>query len=245
MPTLTEYIEELKTELQAIAAPHKLQQQYAGLAWKEGQHQDAGVASYIVDFVIDRDYTLSITEAKLKLEPPEVRRQFDDYPNKALQAAWNVADILSTIVTYTPKENTIGLLRGLTTTGVEGNANRVNLDTSLTYLDQKTGAPFVIDETTYRINDALKRFIKNIKATENGPTLIAHTAKMGKSLDEMRLTIAQRLSVYDLLAKHTKPQESMQASGSDSDLSVKTTVTEDLSEDGSDNDDAPSTTSGL
>ncbi|MCR9192592.1 MAG: hypothetical protein NXI01_08030, partial [Gammaproteobacteria bacterium] len=109
-----------------------------------------------------------------------------------LQAVWNVADILSIALTYTPREWSIGILRGFMDEGINGKKYLACLSESIEYIDTKSmlPVPFIVDDITYRINLELINFIRDVRHTTNGNSLL-------ETLNTLCQTVLGQLMVID------------------------------------------------
>ena len=124
-----------------------------------------------------------------------------NYSSNALQAAFNVANILEKVI----GDNTTTLTSITWNLGTHGQIN--NLVSSLTYLDSLEhghGVPYIIDDTTYKINQAIVTFINSVdrvsskNAPEQGKKLIKATKYLGDlSFDSMRQAAQARIGVYE------------------------------------------------
>ncbi|MCR9192256.1 MAG: hypothetical protein NXI01_06300, partial [Gammaproteobacteria bacterium] len=107
MKTLTDCVNQLKRNLQNIADT-EMTQSYKGL----------GISLFETN---DSEKAQTFSESLQNINVEGGRPSFNNsYSKKALQAVWNVADILSIALTYTPREWSIGILRGFMDEGING-----------------------------------------------------------------------------------------------------------------------------
>lgn len=159
--TLMACVNHLKSNLEVLAGT-PMTQSYQGLEVPIFEDSDSKRA---------RIFSESLQKNHAEGDTPA----FDNpYSKNALQAVWNIADILSIALTYTPREWSVGILRGFMSTGVDGKLYLTCLSDSINYIDSTSmlPAPFIIDEVTYRINIALIDFVQEVRSTTNGNALL-------------------------------------------------------------------------
>ena len=160
MKTLTDCVNQLKTNLQAIAGT-AMTQSYEGLTTSIFETDDSKLA---------REFVESLKNNNLELD----RSAFDNlYSKKALQAVWNLVDILSISLTYTPSGSSLGILRGFMANGLNNEYNLSLLSKSIDYIDSRgmLPLPYVVDDVTYRLNLTLLDFVKEAQETKQGRAL--------------------------------------------------------------------------
>ncbi len=105
MKTLTECVKQLKKNLQGLSGTVTLIESYEGLDVPLMEDDDSKLARLFSE-TLQNNFEVDKTSFN------------NPYSKRALQAAWNFAEILSIALTYTPKESIIGISRGLFTEGV-------------------------------------------------------------------------------------------------------------------------------
>ena len=160
MKTLTDCVNQLKTNLQAIAGS-VMTQSYKGLEVSLFETNDSEQARLFAESLQHRDDEMSGCSFN------------NPYSKQALQAVWNLADILSIALTYMPCESGFGIVRGFMSTGLNNKLNINCLCDSMDYIDSKgmLPTPYVVDDITYRINLELIDFITEVRETKNGSAL--------------------------------------------------------------------------
>ena len=128
------------------------------------------------------------------------------YSKKALQAVWNLVDILSIALTYTPCEWSLGILRGFMAKGSSNKTNLSLLIESINYIDSISmmPTPFVVDDVTYMINLELIKFITEVRKTKNGRSLFDTLNQLCRTMlfqtisidEEIINTATKRINTY-------------------------------------------------
>ena len=194
MKTVTECVNQLKRNLQALNGTIVLTQSYEGLDVPIMEDDDSKQALLFSESLQQKPFQ---ADEKTFNNP---------YSKRALQAAWNFADILSIALTYTPKEFSVGISIGLFAEGANKKWNGSLLIDSINYIDSKNmlPTPYIIDDVTNSINLYLIDFINNVRKTNNGKSLFKSLTQICNiispqpmSIDEMIINIAkERVDVY-------------------------------------------------
>lgn len=167
MPSLTQCIEHFKAELQSIAN-QPMTQNYDGLGDLVFPNKDTAEAQKFAASLQN-----NVASHKTSIN--------HSYSSKSLQSAWNIADTLSIVIQYTPCEWSAGFFRGLIAPGKNGEMNATNLLISIIYMSNEMSVvPYIVDDTTYRINQAFLNFTKEVQTTDNGASILALIQQLSK-----------------------------------------------------------------
>lgn len=211
MDTLTDAIQNLKNALKDANRTTELKENYEILQTKDS-YLDSRWASTIVG-IANKDEK-SFDAVKLQVDKGDLHH-LEDYPAKALQAAWNVATILAKInvESHWPSAGTAQTIFKLAYKASNGETNMANLQNSLDYLDtiNYNGVPHIIDDVTYKINLAINNFITEIALIPQGKNLINASQPLGTlSFSNMQKAAQERIASYEMyltLHKQTAPEE--------------------------------------
>lgn len=177
MPSLTECIDNLKKEIEAIAG-RPMTQNYDGLGDLFMNSDDTTRAKEIATSLQQSDRA---TERQNTV--PQESSLSRSYAIKSLQSAWNIADTLSIVIRYTPCEWSAGFFRGLMASGPNGELNAHNLLISMFYMNEDSSVvPYIVDDITYEINCAFLKFTKAVQSTSNGKSIISLLKQLSLSV---------------------------------------------------------------
>lgn len=189
--TLADCVKTLKADLQAIAGERTLQQNNDNLDSELLYHTQA-----VNHHLNSAQKTMEQAVSELGSSLIDKTKQYSQH---VLQAAWNVADILEQVIQFSPREWILGVTRGFTANGVDGKRNVENFESNLDFLDPETNAPYIIDEQTLHVAEAMQKFINNIEQTTNGRSLLSYLPKdkQGKNqIDIIKETLTARIQAY-------------------------------------------------
>lgn len=193
MKTLTECVNQLKKNLQGLSGTVILIESYEGLDVPLMEDDDSKLARLFSE-TLQNNFGVDKTSFN------------NPYSKRALQAAWNIAEILSIALTYTRKESNSDISRGLLGEGVGKKLNGVLLLDSINYIDSKNmlPTPYIIDDVTNSINVYLIDFINDARKTSDGSSLFKQLTQLCEmispqpiSIDEDIInTATQRIDAY-------------------------------------------------
>ncbi len=204
--SVAESIDDLKKALIAINNEQKLEQNYQILDQTNEVYADSIIAHNMVATMnehkhLDLSKQDDLSQLSALLDYPVTENQIDLYLKNALQAAWNVADILSVLVKpsgswMVAPDSLAAIAWNSQRLGENNKSNLDNLFASLNYLDTSAGVPYILDNNMYKINLAIHQFIENLKTSKPGQALISYTNQGSFSFEKMLETAKQGMDNY-------------------------------------------------